>query len=102
MVEKTLGYKPNFRIAKIDSKSRITREAVAFDWMKHRIQPLQAQIHFGFEYQGTSDPSRCSDKEISNGEALCRVQQLFEKVEHVPHLLETFSALNPPKEVCEK
>ena len=80
----------------------ITREAVAFDWMKRRIQPLQARVNFGFEYQGTSDPSWCSDKEISNGEALRRVQRLFEKVEHVPHMLDTFSVLNPPKEVCEK
>ena len=80
----------------------ITGEVVAFDWMKRRIQPLQARVNFGFEYQGTSDPSRGSNKEISNGEALRRVQRLFEKVEHVPHLLDTFSVLNPPKEVCEK
>ena len=80
----------------------ITGEVVAFDWMKRRIQPLQARVTFDFEYQGTSDPSRCSNKEISNGEALRRVQRLFEKVEHVPHLLDTFSILNPPKEVCNK
>ena len=75
---------------------------MVFDWMKRRIQPLQDRVNFGFEYQGTSDPSWCSDKEISNGEALRRVQRLFEKVEHVPHMLDTFSVLNPPKEVCEK
>jgi hypothetical protein len=46
-------------------QNRISGEAVAFDWMKRRIQPLQAQVNFGFEYQGASDPSRCSDKEIS-------------------------------------
>ena len=83
-------------------QSRITGEAVVFDWMKHRIQPLQARVTFGFEYQGTSGPSRYSTKEITNGEALRWVQRLLEKVDHVPHLLETFSVLNPPKEVCEK
>ena len=83
-------------------QNQITEEVVAFDWIKRRIQPLQARVTFGFEYQGASDPSRYSDKEISNGEALHRVQRLFEKVEHVPHLLDTFSASNPPKEVCEK
>jgi len=88
-------------IAKL-KQNQITGEAVAFDWMKRRIQPLQARVNFGFEYEGKSDPSRCSKKEISNGEALRRVQRLFEKVDHVPHLLETFSVLNPPKEVCEK
>ena len=80
----------------------ISGEFVAFDWMKHRIQPLQARITFGFEYQGRSDPSRCSEEEITNREALRRVQRLFDKVEHVPQLLNTFSVLNPPKEVGTK
>ena len=88
-------------IASLNQKG-ISGEAVAFDWMKRRIQPLQAQVNFGFEYQGASDPSRCSDKEISNGEALHRVQRLFKKVDRVPHLLNTFSVLNPPKAVSEK
>ena len=73
-----------------------------FDWMKRRIQPLQARITFGFEYQGRSDPSRCLKEEITNGEALRRVQRLFDKVEHVPQLINTFSVLNPPKEVIAK
>ena len=80
----------------------ISGESVAFDWMKCRIQRLQARITFGFEYQGRSDPSRCSEEEITNGEALRRVQRLFDKVEHVPQLLNTFSVLNPPKEVSAK
>jgi len=88
-------------IAKL-KKNQITGEAVAFDWMKRRIQPLQARITFGFEFQGRSDPSRCSEEEIINGEALRRVQRLFDKVEHVPQLLNTFSVLNPPKEVSAK
>jgi len=73
----------------------ITGEAV----MKRRIQPLQARETFGFQYQGTSDLSRCSEKEISNGEVLSRVQRLLKKVEHVPLIPDTFSASNPPKQV---
>ena len=88
-------------IASLKQKG-ISGEAVAFDWMKRRIQPLQARVTFGFEYQGKNDLSRCSEEEISNGEALRRVQRLFEKVEHVPHLLNTFSVLNPPKVVSDK
>ena len=80
----------------------ITGEAVVFDWMKCRIQPLHARITFGFEYQRRGDPSRCSEEEIINGEALRRVQRLFDKVEHIPQLLNTFSVLNPPKEVIAK
>ena len=80
----------------------ISGEAMAFDWMKGRIQPLQARVTFGFEYWGKNDPSWCSEEEISNGEALRRVQRLFQKVEHVPHILNTFLVLNHPKEVSDK
>ena len=75
---------------------------MSLDWMKHRIQPLQARVTFGFEYQGKNDPSQCSGEEISNGEALRRVQRLFEKVEYILHLLNTFSVLNPPNDVSDK
>ena len=78
-------------------QNQITEEPVAFDWIKRRIQSLQAHVTFGFEYQGASDPSRYSTKEISNGKALRRVQQLLEKVDHVPHLLDTFSVSKPPR-----
>ena len=56
-------------IASLKQKG-ISGESVAFDWMKRRIQPLQARVTFGFEYRGRSDPSRCSEEEISNGGAL--------------------------------
>ena len=52
----------------------ISGESVVFDWMKHRIQPPQARVNSSFEYQGRNDPSRCSEKEISNGEALRQLQ----------------------------
>jgi hypothetical protein len=38
-------------IAKL-KQNWITGEAVAFDWIKRRIQPLQDRVNFGFEYQG--------------------------------------------------
>ena len=60
-------------IASLKQKG-ISGEAVAFDWMKRRIQPLQARVTFDFEYRGKNDLSRCSEEEISNGEALRRVQ----------------------------
>ena len=75
---------------------RITGQAVDMDWMKRRIQPLEARENFGFEYQGISDPSHYSTTEISNGEALRRVQQVLANVDHVPHIPNSFSVLNPP------
>jgi len=60
-------------IASLKQKG-ISGEAMAFDWMKRRIQPLKARVTFGFECRGKNDLSRCSEEEISNGEALHRVQ----------------------------
>ena len=84
------------RIASLRQK-HITGDAVVFDRMKRRIQPLQARETFGFQYQGTSDPSRYSVEEISNGEIFSRVRQLLKNVKHVPIIPDTFSVANPPK-----
>ena len=43
-------------IASLKQKG-ISGEVVSFDWMKRRIQPLQARVTFGFEYLGVNDPS---------------------------------------------
>ena len=52
----------------------LTGEAIMFDWMKRRIQPLQARESLGFQYQGTTDPLRYSKEEISDDVAFSRVQ----------------------------
>jgi len=41
------------RIASLRQK-HTSGDAVVFDWMKRRIQPLQAWETFGFQYQGTA------------------------------------------------
>ena len=70
-----------------------------FDWMKRRIQPLQARETFGFQYQGTTDSSRYSEEEISDEEVFSRVQRLLRDVKKVPIVPDTFSTANPPKQV---
>ena len=75
----------------------LTREAVVFDWMKRRIQPLHARESLGFQYQGTTDPSRYSKEEISDDEAFSRVQRLLKNVKKIPVVPDTFSAASPPK-----
>ena len=57
---------------------------------------------FGFQYQGTSDPSRYSEEEISNVEVFSRVKRLLKDVKHVPLVPDAFSAVNPPKKVRVK
>ena len=60
------------RIAELRQKN-LTGEALMFDWMKRRIQPLQARETFGFQYHGTTDSSRYSEEEISDEEVFSRV-----------------------------
>ena len=80
----------------------LTVETVMFDWMKRRIQPLQARESLGFQYQGTADPSRNSKEEISNDVAFSRIQRLLRNVKKIPVVPESFSAANPPKQVLDK
>ena len=70
-----------------------------FDWMKRRIQPLQARKTFGFQYHGATDSSRYSEEEISDEEVFSRVQRLLRDVKKITIVLDTFSAANPPKQV---
>jgi len=80
----------------------LTGEAVMFDWMKQRIQPLQARDSLGFQYQGTTDPSRFLQEKISNDVVFSRVQRLLKNVKKIPVVSSTFSVGNPPKQVLDK
>jgi predicted RND superfamily exporter protein len=80
----------------------VTGEAVMFDWMKRRIQPLQARETLGFRYQGITNSSRYSEEEISDEEVFSRVQRLLRDVKKVPVVPDTFSAASPPKQVLDK
>ena len=86
------------RIADLRQKN-VTGEAVMFDWMKRRIQPLQAREMLGFQYQGTTDSSRYSEEEISDEEVFSRVQRLLREVKKIPIVHDTFSAASPLKQV---
>ena len=70
--------------------------------MKRRIQPLQARESLGFQYQGTTDPSRFSQKEISDDIAFSRVQRLLRNVKKIPVVPGALSAANPLKQVLDK
>jgi hypothetical protein len=67
----------------------LTGEAIVFDWMKRRIQPLQARETFGFQYQGTTDSSRFLEEEISDEEMFSRIQRLLKNVKDVPVVPDT-------------
>ena len=73
-----------------------------FDWMKRRIQPLQARESLGFQYQGTTDPLRYSKEEISDDIAFSRVLRLLRNVKKIPVVPGAFFVVNPPKQVLDK
>ena len=77
-------------------------EAVVFDWMKRRIQSLQARGSLGFQYQGTANPSIYSKEEISDDVAFSRILRLLRNVKKVPIVPDTFFAANPLKQVLDK
>ena len=83
-------------------QNNLTGEAVVFDWMKRRIQPLQARETFGFQYQGTTDSSRYSEEEISDEEVFSRIQRLLRDVKKIPIVPDTFSAASSSKQVLNK
>ena len=86
------------RIANLKQR-HITGDAVIFDWMKRRIQPLQARETFSFQYQGTIDSSRVSKEEISSEEVFSQIQRLLRNMKKVPVVPDAFTAANPPKQV---
>src|SRR6185295_14854000 len=83
-------------------QNMLTGKTVMFDWMKRRIQPLQARESLGFQYQGTTDLSRYLKEEISDDVVFSRVQRLLKNVKKIPIVPGTFSAANSPKQVLDK
>ena len=63
---------------------------------------MQARETLGFQYQGTTDPSRYSKEEISDDVAFSRVQRLLKNVKQIPVVPGAFSTVNPPKQVLDK
>ena len=56
----------------------------------------------GFQYQGTTNPSRYLKEEISDDITFSRVRQLLKNVKKIPVVPGIFSAVNPPKQVLDK
>ena len=63
---------------------------------------MQARDSPGFQYQGTTDPSRFSQEEISNDVVFSRVQRLLKNVKKILVVPGTFSTANPPEQVLDK
>jgi len=58
-------------------------------------------VHFGFEYVGSSDPSRLIlDAELSEEVILERLGQILSGVSVMPARVDEYDAAHPPPKVC--
>ena len=64
-----------------------------------RFQPLQRRIHFGFQYEGETDPSRYTRTKITEDDLKDRVLELLKNVPEVANVAGTFSDARRPREV---
>lgn len=67
-------------------KEGVIRASVVYSWIGRRIKPLQKRCQFGFEYIGTSDPSRFTAEGIFKSEAVKRVSRVLLDAETVPYI----------------
>ena len=88
------------RIANLREKN-MNGDAVMLDWMKRRIQMLQARETLSFQYQGTTDSSRYSEEAILDEEVFSQVQRLLRNIKKVLVVPDKFSAAGPPKQVLD-
>ena len=64
-----------------------------------RIQPLQRRVHFGFQYEGETDPSRYTQTKITEDDLKDRVLELLKNVPKTANVAGTFSVARRPQEV---
>jgi hypothetical protein len=55
----------------------LTGAAVAINFCRHLIQPLQDRAHPGFEYWGQSDPTRVAQRKVSKSEMMAHTKNIF-------------------------
>ena len=50
---------------------------VVTSFIRHRVQPLQERVHYGFEYIRPNDPTRVTTDELIENEVLERIQDIL-------------------------
>jgi len=78
---------------------QISGASVVAHWSLWRIQPLQQQVHLGFQFIGEKDPTRFTRFKISNADLKRRVDRLLKDVVGVANIRGTFKASKRPREV---
>ena len=75
----------------------LTGFGILSSFLRHRVQPLKEQEHYGFEYSRAEDPSRMVPAlELTDEEVLEHLQKMLKGVSGVPLVVLEYSAKNPP------
>ncbi|RLM52822.1 hypothetical protein C2845_PMPSC055421 [Panicum miliaceum] len=83
-------------LIRAQKETGVTGASVLASMYKRCIMPLQKRCRFGFEYLGSSDPSRLSSEILPPETAIDCVRRVLLDVNTVPYVPKLFSAGNPP------
>ena len=72
---------------------------VVTNFIRHRVQPLQKRVQYGFEYIGPQDPCRVTTEELIEDEVLERIQDILQAVLVIPYQYLEPEHQNPPTAV---
>ena len=86
-------------IEKLKVEHQICGASVIANWSMPRIQPLQRRVHFGFQYEGETDPSHYTRTKITEDDLKDQVLELLKNVPEVANVAGTFSVARRPREV---
>jgi hypothetical protein len=78
----------------------VTGVLVMYSWIGRRIQLLQQRSHFGFKYMDLKDPSRFSEEQVYQAQALRQLSRVLLDARIVPYMpSKLFTIKNPPNQV---
>ena len=97
----TATLKPVLARVKVLQQLSLTGNCIVASFLRRRVQPLMQRVHFGFEYTGSSDPSRLIlDVELSEEVILERLGWILSGVSVMPARVDEYDAAHPPPVVC--
>ena len=73
----------------------LTGGAVAINFTRRLLQPIQNRVHPAYEYWGQVDPTRILRRKVSKPEMVARVKELFRGVIRNKACPRAFSVINP-------
>ena len=86
-------------IERLKVDHQITGTSMIVHWTLRRIQPLQRQVHLGFQYTGEEDPTRYTRAKISEANLKGRVDRLLKNAVWKPSISGMFRSGRHPREI---